>query len=335
MKYIKRTATIFAAGLTALLLLSLLFAGYFLSPMYEESRFGNTDYNFPPNAPWIQMNEGVSWGRLDSQGFNNPAVIEDPEILILGSSHMEGTYLFQDQLLGSQLQALLGPEARIYNMGISGGNFGKCVQYLEKTLEIYDTPPRLLIIEAADVALSQEQVTEILDSTMASIYSPKPRWLKPILGLPFLRQLARQKNLGLLDLLNPEIHPFSVNSPSLPAPSQEPDPIYDPLFAHLQALTEPLGVQVLIFYHPQVILSPDGQAQVFRDPNTDLFAEKCQSHGIGFLDMTEKFKTMYAQEHVVPHGFCTGRLGEGHLNANGHRAVAEEVFRWIQEKEGN
>ena len=42
---------------------------------------------------------------------------------------------------------------------------------------------------------------------------------------------------------------------------------------------------------------------------------------------------MFYRDHHVAHGFCTGKLGAGHLNSYGHRASAEVLVRFIREKE--
>ena len=60
------------------------------SPLREKSRYENTDYVWEPNTFWGGMNEGVSFGVIDGQGFNNQSVVEHPDILVLGSSHTEG-----------------------------------------------------------------------------------------------------------------------------------------------------------------------------------------------------------------------------------------------------
>ncbi|WP_073116456.1 hypothetical protein [Fibrobacter sp. UWCM] len=79
----------FLAGITAILLLSILIAGYYTIPVHSPNIQGGTDFVWEPNSFWIKQTEGISFGRLDAHGFNNDSVINNPDILILGSSHME------------------------------------------------------------------------------------------------------------------------------------------------------------------------------------------------------------------------------------------------------
>ena len=68
----------------------------------------------------------------------------------------------------------------------------------------------------------------------------------------------------------------------------------------------------------------------------EAFGKYAEKYGIDFIDMTTHFEEMYNKDHLVAHGFVTGRLGQGHLNANGHHAVADELLTVIDrlEKEG-
>ena len=45
--------------------------------------------------------------------------------------------------------------------------------------------------------------------------------------------------------------------------------------------------------------------------------------------MTQDFENMYLVNHRLPHGFITGKIGEGHLNADGHAAIAKSLERKI------
>lgn len=42
--------------------------------------------------------------------------------------------------------------------------------------------------------------------------------------------------------------------------------------------------------------------------------------------MTNSFENMFYEDHHVPHGFVTGRIGSGHLNEYGHAAVADLLY---------
>ena len=54
---------------------------------------GATDYLWDGNAFYCQMREGFGFGVTDEDGFNNsyPGVTSDADVLVMGSSHMEGS----------------------------------------------------------------------------------------------------------------------------------------------------------------------------------------------------------------------------------------------------
>ena len=55
--------------------------------------------------------------------------------------------------------------------------------------------------------------------------------------------------------------------------------------------------------------------------------------------MTDSFQELYDTEYTLAHGFPNTAVGEGHLNAAGHRAIAEKLIAVIQKEyerqEGN
>ena len=66
----------------------------------------------------------------------------------------------------------------------------------------------------------------------------------------------------------------------------------------------------------------------FEDPQRDkvIFARICQRHNITFIDLTENFHDFFLKTMKFPRGFANTFPGRGHLNARGHRIVAEAIF---------
>ena len=55
----------------------------------------------------------------------------------------------------------------------------------------------------------------------------------------------------------------------------------------------------------------------------------CEENGIYFISMTERFLNEYAKDYTIPYGFMNTSVAKGHLNENGHRMLADEVYRLI------
>ena len=336
-KLLKKAVTVLCAFLSAFLILCLLVRCYHRGPGYEPNPLENTDFVWTPGGSWFHVHEGVSWGRMDDRGFNNPTAVQNPDIVIVGSSHMENTYVTQDRLLSVQLQNRLGDRATVYNMGISGGRLSNSLSYLPKTLEAFEKPPRLILMEAFELGLTEQTVQQILDGEIPSIYHPTSSWKGFLLQFPYVGKLLTQMNLGLWDLLNPPRKPapapiYEPPTELLPADAPEGQ-IYDPIFARLRELKETYGTEILIFYYPSEDIREDGSLNYPQDPWLLVFQKKCRENGIGFLNVTENFYELYEQEHKLPHGFITGEIGAGHLNGDGLRTIADAICQWIREKE--
>ena len=323
MNILKIFLKVFLAGIVAMAILCVLFLPYVFTPVHKANPNGSTDYIWPGNALWFKMTEGISKGKFDANGFNNPTVIENPDILILGSSHMEATDVPQGQNAACLLDQML-PDHSVYNLGISSHHFLKVCKYLPTTLALYPESPEYIIIETSNVRFSQEDVDSLLQGTVDFTPSHATGVVSTLQKFPFLRLLYLQGS-DLLDVLMPETSdPASVQTPTYN------DAAYDALFTYIREATADHGAKIIIVYHPSGTVQPDGSAS-FAEPDhyKDLFAQKCAQSGIVFVDMAQPFADLYEKEHKLPHGFITGQIGIGHLNADGHRAIAQMLAQTI------
>lgn len=204
MKLIKKFVKIILAGITAVAVLSVILCFYDLMPLHHNNTKGNTDYVWTSNARWVKLTEGISWGRFDEDGFNNPEVIENPDIIIVGSSHMEATEIFYDQTVCALLSDKLENENSVYNLGISGHDFFKTCQYLPTNLSMYGKPPKIAIIETSTVNLTKGQVEQALNGTVVRTESHDSGVMGTLQKIPFFRTVYHQYTAGLLNVFMPE-----------------------------------------------------------------------------------------------------------------------------------
>ena len=335
MKILKKSFRFLLAGCTAILFLTLFCAVYYRWPVHLPNPNQNTDYIWQPGFHWMLMSEGISWGKIDDAGFNNLQVMDDPNVLILGSSHMEAKNVRQDQNTAYLLQQKLGPDYRVYNMGISGHFFSKICQYLPQNLQLYDTPPRYVILETTDLELTQADVDQILNHTVEFTPSYTEGLIAALQKNYFFRQAVYCIQHGWLDqLMPPKSDPSAVPAAAhLSDPSESSSAPYDRLFSYMDDLQKQYDTRLIIVYHPYSSNQQDGT--VVMDPSsfTQVFSDSCQKHHIQFVDMTDAFSVMANQEHKLAHGFITGTPGQGHLNKYGHSAIAEALSKTILELE--
>lgn len=322
------------AGITAIAILCGVFLIYTFTPVHEPNPKGNTDYIWPANARWFKMTEGIATGRFDANGYNNLQVVEDPDILIVGSSHMEATNVSQDRNTAYLLEQALGEDYTVYNTGISNHDLLKVCSLLPQTLERY-TNTKYIIVETDIVSITQATADALTQGKAPYFPSNDTGLVAAIQRLPFARLVYFQIRNGLLDLFMPGQNAVSEEVPKKTPANRA---AYEAFFSHIKETVEDTDVQLIFFYHPTVYLLEDGSAACYTDPEQcRLFAENCEKNGFVFVDMTQPFLRMYAQEHKLPHGFVTGKIGYGHLNADGHKAIAEELAKTIarMEQEGS
>lgn len=333
MKLLKLFFKIIAAGLTAVLILSGILTFYNRKPVHLSNEGGFTDYVWESGGFWIDMSEGTAWGRYDANGYNNLSVVENPDIVIMGSSHMEAVNVLQTQNAATLLSEALAGKYTVYNMGTSGHTMFKVSQYLPDYLASRETPPKAVIIETATIEIKPQDVEQVLTHTVEFTPSYDSGPIVLLQKLPFLRNLLHQIDDGLLRLFMPS------NTENTPVETEEvvDQESYDTMFGYLRNLQDQYGTRIILVYHPSESFHKDGTMEFPYFPlHRIAFAETAQRYGISYLDLGDVFEDMFYKEHRTPHGFVNTLPEFGHLNAYGHAAFADAVCRELNrlEEEG-
>ena len=338
MKTIKALFKTVLAGLAALAILSVLMFGYYFMPLRENNPKQNTDYVWAPNTLWASLTEGISYGITDADGFINPEVIENPDILFLGSSHLQAMSVMPGENMCSLLNEQFSGEYRAYNMGISGHTIYKVVQYLDASLNVYQKAPKYIIIETSDVALNEQYVKQALSGEVKKTEVVDTGFIAQLQKVPYFRQMYHQLDSGMLKMLLPDnkkkAEPLAANTNQAanekPAINEKP---FDEMLGYLQKMEKEYNTQIIVMFHPFETINADGTIGFSQADHAKVFSQYAEKYAIGFVDMTNDFETMYDEEHHVPHGFATGETGVGHLNRYGHAAIAESLYQYIRSME--
>lgn len=323
MKTVSDCAKVLSAGIVAVAILSMLMCGYSLMPVHSENKKGNTDYVWQPNSVWVKMTEGISWGKFDSNGYNNLKTHNNADIVVLGSSHMEATNVMQNENAAYLLEKNLKGKYSVYNMGISGHNFIKVCQYLPKNLE---RSPKIAVIETSGVSINGEQTESVLNSTVEHTKSYSTGIIGVLQKIPFFRVVYTQMVKGLAELF---IAAPSEKTTAYNAAVEIDMQAYDSLFEYISSLEKKYGTKIIIVYHPMESLNENGKIEFKDDGSLTAFSTSAEKHGVSFVDMTPYFRKMYYSQHKAAHGFVTGKLCSGHLNKYGHTAIAEALTEKI------
>lgn len=323
MKFIKGLLKTILAGIVAIAILCVIFAPYVFTPVHKSNPNGNTDYIWPGGAVWHKMTEGISSGRFDENGYNNISVVENPDILILGSSHMEAVDVLQTENTAYLLDQLL-PDDSVYNLGISGNNFLRVCKYLSTSIALYPEDPEFIIIETDDIHFPAADIVNLLEDNINYTPSYDTGLIASLQRLPFLRLMYLQ-GTDLLDTLLPKAE--TAPEPETPIT----DDAYRALFSYISSATANCSSKIIIVYHSSAQLQADGSVSFeSHEDSKALFAKHCEARGIYFVDMADAFTQLYNEENKLPHGFVTGQIGWGHLNPDGHRIMAETLAKTIE-----
>lgn len=311
-----------------------------------------------PNSKIVRGAEGYGVNAVDGNGYLNDDRLPMKEryILLMGSSHAEGLQIMQKDTMTSVLNRMLDPNERTaYNLGTAGQTLSMIVEGFRAAIAEFPNAEGVMI-EIAELKFSE---SDFLRATAQAEYDPgsSGQSLEQSLGfsrrlrngilsvLPVISQLRQQFdsidfNMSDAFGIAAWIGQNKASSADKTAAAQEEERSYfDRVNRALALLRAEFDQPIIILYHSGVSLLPDGTLRIDRDlEHYDDFQHACESNGIVFLDAGDAFLRAYEADHSLPYGFQNTTIPSGHLNALGHRIVAEEFYKaWmeIQDKEKN
>jgi len=97
----------------------------------------------------------------------------------------------------------------------------------------------------------------------------------------------------------------------------------------LRAMRQQSEKPITFIYCPYVPIIKNNRVD-FEDHEADMvaiFAKECQKNDIGFIDMTKEFCNYHKGTGKFPRGFHNSRPSQGHFNHNGHRLIAQAIYK--------
>lgn len=299
---------------------------YYRVPVHYSNDKGFTDYIWDSNSIYIRSDEGIGFGKTNSEGFMNIKDYDgNIDILLMGSSHMEAQNVPISKTTSSLMNEYL-PELETYNIGISGHSYKVIVNNLDKALNNYK--PKYVILEINNLLISDEYITNILNGDVEEKESNAEGIIGTLQRIPFFRlaytQLSKlvEGNSFEIDEANIESVDFNLN-----------EELTDKLMKYIKGIAEKYNTTVIMMYHPSEKINKDGEMIINTKDISKDYKKICKDNGIYFLDMTDRFLQEYEENYIVPHGFINTAIATGHLNENGHRMIADELVKLIKEIE--
>ena len=308
---------LFLSAVISFILLSIICFFYYNVPVHFTNKEGYTDYIWEANKIHSRATEGFTFGKTNNEGLNNSVDYNNQkiDILFIGSSQFEAFNVMPDESSTAQLNKMLDGKYFAYNLGVSGHDFLKCTQNLDKALEKYQ-PSKYVIMEGSDLFLTDKDINDALSNNIPKLNSVENKLIVTLEKTPILRHFYNQ--------LDNAIHKNAVNEST--APKEYTDDISQSLGTMLNRISESTnkyGAQLVFLYH-----SPDVDENEQTKLQKQLWIKLCDENNIEFIDMTEDFSQAFNNNEYL-YGFLNTLPNEGHLNKKGHKMIAEKIYRFI------
>ena len=318
------------ACVIALALLCLFCALWYNVPVHYDNPDGATEYKWEPDRFYSRGTEGFALGRTNSDGFNNlldRSPGEPVDILIMGSSHMEGFCVAQDENAAAVLNTLFAGEKTAYNIGTAGHTFLYCAKHLDRALTVY--APEYAVLELATLSYDPAAMDAAAAGTLPDIPSHTGGFLSALQKLPFLRlfytKYIRNDNEAVKAAAGTEA----------PVGAEAYESSLSRLLETVGDVSRAHDVQTVLVYMPCV--TPDGEGKGHTDARPgelETFRRLAEENGLLFLDLSGEYIRALEEDGRLVFGFSNTAPGQGHVNRLGHRAFAEAVYGLIAQREG-
>lgn len=305
--------------IASFIVLNLFCVFYYNVPVHMDCEDGSTDYVWESNKYYIQMNEGIGYGKTNNEGYMDRDDYrgEKVNVLILGTSHLQGLSVPLNDNVSSLLQEML--QENVYNLAIAGHNLKVIISNLKDALEKYH--PDTVVMETNNVSFTNNEIKTVLNEAVPQIASGNEGLVGLLQRSPFLRLAYSQFQSFIAEEREPKKDKDYAGEEKI-----------NELLKLIARICEPYECRTVIFYHPTTSLDHNGNIIVNTDERTGIWSRLCQENGILYLDMSEKYLKEYRNNMILPYGFINTEIGTGHLNRHGHRMIAEELFRILKEE---
>ena len=334
----KWIAKVIIAGICAIGILSLFCVIYSYDGIHISSDTGATDYVWEPSQFKSTMKEGLAWLKMDQNGYNNIKDYSDsPDILLMGSSHMEALQVAEVENVGYLLNELL-PDYHTYNIGMSGHTIYRCMDNLPEAIRAY-SPQKYVVMVIDSVELSVDDMKSVMNGDAQKLSSYDSGIIYHLQKIPAIKIIYKQLDdwISLEAKSNKNKTMFFAEESQSSIELSAEEEYYKTLSEFLREASqtaETAGVKLIVVYQPMQSLEADGTVSyAHSEESLSVFEKVCEEQGIIFEDVTNAFDRLYNEEHILAHGFSNSQLGEGHLNKYGHKVVAKEIALKIKELE--
>lgn len=282
-----------------------------------------------PGAVMVHGTEGYSVTRVDENGYiNPPGTLADRYVLIMGASHTQGLEVRPRYRYAELVNRYFSDDTgtlAAYNIGCQGDFLPTQIKHFQAAVEAFPNADAVTV----EITSTNYSALEIHQAMTQGHYNPgdSVEGFRAG-GRAFKLKTMVKENLPLLALLKTNFQTLQAQA------AEETKGPYDyetELDAALSLIRSQFDGSIAFVYHPATAIQPDGSLELDYSDNWDIFCGVCEQNGIDVIDTGPRFARLYETERKLPYGFANTTPGEGHLNALGHRILAEEIISYLEE----
>ena len=274
-----------------------------------------------PGALIVHGTEGYGVSRVDENGFLNPeGPLADRYVLMMGSSHTQGKEVYPAQRYSTLVSSYFSGESgtlAAYNIASDGHYLPSQIRHFRAAVAAFPNAGAITM----EIGSTDAAAGELQDAQNQVDYVP--------MDFDSARGLKSAVKAGL-----PLVSLLKKNIQTLRAQAAEEESSYDyetELDAALCLIRAEFDGPIAFVYHPSTEIRPDGSLELVYSDTWDIFCRMCEKNGIDVIDAGPRFARLYETERQLPYGFANTTPGSGHLNALGHRILAEEIISYLEE----
>lgn len=339
-KYIRQAVQWIFAGIIAVVVCNCLLLFYHRPAGWIERKNSATGAIWRPGSTLLMGTEGRGTYTVDKDGYLNADLPkQDKYVLVLGASYTQGKEVQSGERYTDLLNKKLAesPEKlAVYNCsqdakflpGIINDFYAVTQEFPDAATIVIETGNTDFSSKELQAACNQHgfdknQIGSVIMSNMSLVQKAK---------------LLIKESLPLYTILKSQMTAMAARNDAGSATTTDSGAKVDT--EQEQSLREALALirsqfdgKLIIMYHPMVSLAKTGELVITEQKTTEMFAKVCAENNISFVDMSEAFLAAYKEDYSVPYGFHNTTMATGHLSADGHRVIAEELYKVLKEEE--
>lgn len=322
---------------------------YFFEPGWFNRQGGATGMIYEPGGKIVRADEGYTVTHVDENGYINESseLSENGYVLILGNSQSNGNNVMPEDKYVQVLNRMLKTDRQdegvcAYNISVGGTDFCDIVKGFDAAIREFPQSEAVVIqIQTTDFnvgklqdcivqrAFSEEERGSYLkehitlkQKVLNSIKDYFPLWI-------YLWEIKSQK----IDLDFESAFWYHEGNAHLVADTgQSMDEYEKVLDGVLKFLRSDYNGKVIIVNVPIISLGSNGAIVYDKSETESVFENLCEKNGVVYCNMISRYQSEYARNCKLPYGFCNTSIGTGHLNEDGHRMVAEELYNVLKRR---